>query len=238
MNLDNLCSLYEQEEDLRNRALDLVAADNRLQLHMSVIGGAMNLADVFRQFPFAEDDVKAIQILAMRTFNALGASLKLALSGYGQNSYVIMRGILETIFLLNLFDEDRTRIERWRCANEREQREQFYPVAVRRALDNRDGFQERKRQEHYDLFSKLAVHPTMESVVMMRPQQGGDAQSMPFIEPEYLARVLGEMGRLAMMFGDILDRFFPATYVDVDQVRAGYENTLERWLEAWSGHFQ
>ena len=144
--LDNLSGLYTEEEKLRVKALELVSRDSQLELHVSVIGNAMNLADLFRQLPTDDEDMKVIQMLGMRTFNAFGSSVKLALSGYGQNSALIMRVILETVFLLDLLEDDRSLIERWRCASEKESKNKFGPAAVRKALDVRDGFQERKRR--------------------------------------------------------------------------------------------
>ena len=51
LSLDNLSGLYTEEEKLRVKALELVSRDSQLQLHVAVIGNAMNLADLFRQFP-------------------------------------------------------------------------------------------------------------------------------------------------------------------------------------------
>ena len=132
--LDNLRALHAEEEKLRLKALGLVARDSQLQLHISVIGNAMNLADLFRQFPTDDEDMQAIQLLGMRAFNAFGSSLKLALSGYGQSSALIMRLILEIVFLLELLEGDRSLIERWRCADEKERKEKFWPAPVRNAL--------------------------------------------------------------------------------------------------------
>ena len=140
--IDNLSSLYAEEEKLRVKALELVAHDSQLQLHITVIGNAMNLADLFRKFSTDDEDMKAIQMLGMRTFNAFGSSLKLALSGYGQNSALILRLILETVFLLELLEGDRSLIERWRCADEKLIKEKFWPLPVRKALVDcrRDSF--------------------------------------------------------------------------------------------------
>ena len=234
---ENLSNLYAEEEQLRVKALELVARDIQLQLHISVIGNAMNLADLFRQFPTDDEDMKEIQILGMRTFNAFGSSLKLALSGYGQNSALIMRLILETVFLLELLEGERSLIERWRCADENERRKKFWPKSVRKALDERSGYEGKKRDRHYKLLSELAGHPTMNSVCMMRPGQDGDAQGMPFVEQGVLKDVLFEMGRLALMFGDILDHFFFKTWVDGHQARAGYKCARKSWLEVWNPHF-
>ena len=88
---DRLRSLYDQEEFLREKALAIVARDDSLSLHVRVVEQAMDLADLLRQTPTESEDLKVIQILGMRAFNAFGAAFKLALSGYGQNSALIMR---------------------------------------------------------------------------------------------------------------------------------------------------
>ncbi len=227
----NISRLHDEEENLRKRALEFVASHSRLQLHISVIHNAMDLADLFRQFPTDDEDVKLIQVLGMRTFNAFGASLKLALSGYWQNSALTMRDILETVFLLDLFKGDRTKIERWRLANERERKKEFSPFKVRKALDDQDGLQDKKREERYKRFSILAAHPTMSSVDMMRPQRDGNAVSGPFFAPRFLDAVLTELGCLAVEVGDVLDRSFPETWVDVLQVRAAYARSRKHWLD-------
>ena len=227
---DNLRTLHEQEEFLRERVLELIAADRRLELHVGVVENAMDLADLFRQVPTEDEDMKVIQVLGMRTFNAFGASLKLALSGYGQNSALIMRDILETVFLLNLFSGDRTLIGRWRVADDKTRQRDFSAVAVRKALDERDGFQGTKRAEVYRMFCELAAHPTMKSVFMMRPQKDGDAVTGPFIAADSLEAALSEMGRLAVQVGEVLDHFFPETWDDVRSAREDYERGPQIWL--------
>ena len=100
---ENLQGLYTQEQFLREKALEFIEQDAQLQLHLLMIERAMDLADHLRQLSTDDENIKVIQMLGMRTFNAFGASLKLALSGYIQNSALIMRDVLETAFLLSLF---------------------------------------------------------------------------------------------------------------------------------------
>ena len=115
----NLARLYAGEEQLRDRAISIVAGDVSAQLHLASIEAAMDLADVLRQYDTADEDLKVIQVLGMRTFNAFGASLKLALSGYSQNSVLILRDVLETVFLIDYFSSDRSLIERWRLSDKK-----------------------------------------------------------------------------------------------------------------------
>ncbi|WP_316178353.1 MULTISPECIES: hypothetical protein [unclassified Bradyrhizobium] len=172
---ENLTRLHSAEQLLRQKACSMIAADPRLQLHLSVTEAAMDLADSLRTFSTNDEDLKVAQILGMRTFNAFGASIKLTLSGYHQNSALILRDVMETVFLLDLFAGDRPLIERWRFADKKARMKDFSPVKVREALDARDGFTSKKRFEMYELFSELAGHPNMKSAWMMRRQKDGDA---------------------------------------------------------------
>lgn len=230
---ENLALLHRCEEELRQRALETVAGDPRLVLHLVVIEEAMDLADTLRRYETSDEDLKVIQMLGMRTFNAFAASLKLALSGYGQNGALIMRDILETIFLLDLFKGDRAAIQRWRLADKRKRMKQFSPVRVREALDARDGFTGKKRAEVYELFSERAGHPNMKSVFMMRPQKDGDAVIGPFIEVGALGAVLAELGRLAVQAGEILTPFFPAAHAQ--ESRRSFAAARLKWLSTFYG---
>ena len=230
---ENIQRLHAHEEELRGKAQEVVENNHRLYLHLVVVERAMDLADVLRQYPTEDEDMKVVQILGMRVFNAFGASVKLALSGYGQNSALIMRDILETVFLLDLFRGDAAAISHWRHADERERRKRFSPFLVRKALDARDGYQSKKRAEHYRLLSELAAHPTMKSVFMMRPQKEGDAVNGPFIEESSLEAVLSEMGRLGMQVGEVLDHFFPETWASGLPARKAFAIVHQLWLDTF-----
>jgi hypothetical protein len=208
----NLASLHREEEQLRQKARLLIADDPRLQLHLAVTEAAMELADALRQLATSDENLKVVQMLGMRTFNAFGASLKLMLSGYHQNGALVLRDLLETAFLLDLFGGDRSLIERWRLSDKKARMKDFSPVKVREALDSRDGFTSKKRFETYEMFSELAGHPNMNSHLMMRPEKGGDAVIGPFMEFTTLRAGISEMGRLAIQVGEKLDLFFPVDW--------------------------
>jgi hypothetical protein len=187
---ENLVSLHKQEEQLRSKAIELIAADPRLQLHMITTERAMDVANTFRKLPTDDEDLKVPQILGMRLFNAFGASTKLALSGYHQNAAQILRDVLETVFLLDLFGGDHSAISRWRLADRKTIRNEFSPVKVRDKLDKRYGHTTRKREELYRLFSELAGHPTMKSAFMLQPKKNGDAVIGPFMAKPSLDAVV------------------------------------------------
>ncbi|MGJ5135700.1 hypothetical protein [Bradyrhizobium oligotrophicum] len=227
---ENLTRLHSAEQLLRQKACSMIAADPRLQLHLSVTEAAMDLADSLRTFSTNDEDLKVAQILGMRTFNAFGASIKLTLSGYHQNSALILRDVMETVFLLDLFASDRPLIERWRFADKKARMKDFSPVKVREALDARDGFTSKKRFEMYELFSELAGHPNMKSAWMMRRQKDGDAVIGPFIEATALEAVVSEMGRLAVQVGEKLDQFFPANWDQGLPSRLAFAQLKQTWI--------
>lgn len=232
---NKLGALHMGEQGLREKAEAFIAENPKLQLHLTIVEHAMDLADWFRKIPINDEDLKVLQIMGMRTFNAFGASLNLALSGYFQNSALIMRDILETVFLLNYFSGDRAEISRWRLADKAVRKRQFAPVHIRTALDKRDGFTERRRQKAYEMFCELAAHPTMQSDYMMRPNKDGDAVIGPFMEITGLDAVLSEMGRLAVQVGTILAVFLVDYGNIAAAARKAFDHDMHRWLKEFYG---
>ena len=102
------------------------------------------------------------------------------LGGYSQNSAMILRDILETVFLLDYLEKDRSKIARWRTASDRERRKEFKPVAVREALDKRDGFTSGRREKLYKELCELAGHPTPSGFAMLRSTGMDDHRCGPF----------------------------------------------------------
>jgi hypothetical protein len=230
---ENFRRLHAGEEELRNNALDLISKNEHLQLHIGIVEAAMDLSDVFRQFPTADEDVKVIQILAMRIFNEFGASFKLALSGYNQGSALILRDVIETVFLIDYFRTNRSSIKQWRFADEKKLKDNFSPVKIRKALDARDGFTDKKRESIYKLFSQLAGHPSMKSAFMMRPKKDGDAVIGPFVEATTLEAVISEMGQLAVQFGEKIDHFIPVEWTYALPSRLAFAEKKNLWIRTF-----
>jgi len=229
---NNLDSLYEQERFLREKFIAIIENKPKLSLHLHAIERAMSLAQIMVNYPENDEDFKVIKMLSIRMFNAFGASLTLISSGYHQNSGLVMRDILETVFLIDLFKTDHTAIERWRLADKKKQREEFSPAAVRKALDERDGAHTKKRAEVYKMFSELAAHPNMHSQHMLRPEKGGDIVMGPFMEGTTLEAGVSELGRLAIQAGEIMNAFLPGGW-DHENVRANFARIKKEWIETF-----
>lgn len=226
---ENLQRLHHAEQELRDQSLEIIR-HNDLGLHLMVVELAMDVADTLRKFPTHDEDLKVGQMLGMRIFNAFASSLKLALSGYIQNSTLLMRDILETIFLLDLFKGEPSLIKEWRFADKQQIKKKFSPIQVREALDKRYGHTAKKRAELYQLFSELAAHPTMKSALMMRPGIGGDAVIGPFVDKGALEAQLSEMGRLAVQAGETLISFIPSWWGPATECRRSFDEAKVEWL--------
>lgn len=203
-----LLGLLAREHELRQKALAVVAKDNDLILHLAVAEAAMDLTDWLRKCPDDTDDGRVVTKLFMRVFNSMASSMSLMLTGYYQSSAMIMRDILETVFLLDYFSRDRTLITLWRTCDPKTRDREFKPFSVRVALDNHDGFTERKREAMYKMFCDLASHPSPNGLAMLHPT-GMDAVSGPFLDPETLKATVSELGRLAIQVGTTVPAFLP-----------------------------
>lgn len=228
---ENLRTLHQNEEFLRQKSNEIIRKDADLQLHLQTTEAAMDVADTLRKHPTNDEDLKVKILLGMRVFNAFASATKLTLSGYHQNAALILRDVLETTFLVDYFNRVPAKIKAWRFADEKQIRNEFSPVTIRKALDEMDGFEGQKRAEHYKLFSQLAAHPTMKSSWMMRPEKDGDAMIGPFIGHLSLAAVLGEMGRLAVLSGNTIMLSFPENCEDGLLTRQSFNLKAKEWIE-------
>jgi hypothetical protein len=230
----NLIALHFEEEKLRKKTIDLLNNNKALQMHLSMIETSMDVTDIFRQYETDDEDLKVIQFLGMRVFNAFSASIKLCFSGYYQTSLLILRDVLETVFLIDLFRGDRKLIETWRNADKTVRLKKFSPVKVRESLDKRDRCSDMKRKQKYDLFSELAAHPTMQSVQTMRPNENGDAVSGPFLEKRMVEAVVSEMGKLAAQIGVLFFAFIPNNFYQKAPTMLHFDKIIKSWMAEFS----
>ena len=156
---DNLISLHKQEEELRAKSLAAIEADPALSEHWTFVAEAMNAIYAFtHDHVHGSEDELTLQYLGIRLFNAAGASVKLALSGYYQKAFHQVRDIIETSFLVDYLSTYPEKIENGDVRTRSSALAQFGANAVRNALDKRDGYTSGGRKKIYDQISELASH--------------------------------------------------------------------------------
>jgi hypothetical protein len=157
--IDNLTSLHEHEEKLRVRSVAAIEGDAALSDHWHLVAEALNVIYAFTHdhSPGSENEL-TLQYLGIRLFNAAGASVKLALSGYYQKAFDHLRDVIETSFLVDYLSTYPEKIGEWKGADKKKRISKFGPGIIRIALDKRDGYASGERKRIYDLISELASH--------------------------------------------------------------------------------
>jgi hypothetical protein len=190
---ENLHSLHRREEELRAKSLAAIQGRPDLTDHWVLVSEAMNVIYAFaHDHPHQSDDELTLQLLGIRLFNAAGASIKLAMSGYYQKAFDQVRDILETYFLVDYLTMHPGKIAEWKVANTQTRLDHFSPSAIRKALDHRDGYTSRERKRIYDLLSESASHASYRgfSLFMNETNLG---EISPFFDDKKLAVWLSEL---------------------------------------------
>lgn len=232
---DKFISLHHGEEKLRAESLRRIAAKPDLRLHATIIEQGQDLLHVLiHDEKHTDEDDLTIRLLGIRLFNATASTLKLLLSGYYQNATFQLRDLLETSFLLDYFLTDGALIGEWFMADKKIRTSKFAPVKVRVALDDRDGFTERKREAHYNMLCELAAHPTAMGFQMLRPD-GVDAHCGPFIEEKTMGAVLAELAKIHVHAVMIFTRFITWKTSAVAEKKIDFMDAQGRWFSHFLG---
>ena len=157
--IENMTSLHKHEEEIRAKSLAAIKASTELSQHWAMVSEAMNLIYAFaHDHPHESDDEMTLQLLGIRLFNAAGASVKLALSGYYQKAFDQVRDVLETYFLVDYLTTYPEKIQEWKAADKKKRISCFGPGIIRTALDKRNGYNSGARKKIYDMISEYASH--------------------------------------------------------------------------------
>lgn len=194
---ERLAQFHLGEEALREKSCSLIAKKSILRAHLDLVECAMDLINVLRMAGSNDEDDKVVQILGMRIFNDLASAVKLALSGYSQTAAMILRDVLETVFLIDQFRGDADSISQWRMADASNRWKLFSPRKVREHLDRRDGFEGKKRGAAYRMLSTLAAHPTMEGRRHASTQRDGKCSHGPIYRRRNATSRFGRNGKVS-----------------------------------------
>ena len=231
-NFPKIHHLHKAEELVRTQNIDHIQSNEILSFHIHMIEKSMDLIDYFsRQYESENDEQKTIQILGLQIFNQSASALKLILSGYYHASISVKRSLLETMFLLDYFSTDNALIKEWN-KNDKKTRKQggkFSPTEIRIKLDDRDGFENKKRHQHYERLCELGTHPTPTSFVMLKPIPEGDFYCGPFFAPIMTKGSIEELALVAIQIAGHFSQFFKAKKLDDYRVTISFMETQDLW---------
>ena len=191
---DNLTSLHKhEEEEVRARSLTAIEANATLSDHWNLIAEAMNVIYAFsHDHPHESENELTLQYLGIRLFNAAGASIKLALSGYYQPAFHQVRDVIETYFLVDYLSTYPEKIDEWRRADKK-RIAHFGPAFIRKALDKRGGYTSGERKRIYDLISEAASHASYRGMSLITTGPDNMVRVGPFFDEDKLTVWLNEM---------------------------------------------
>ncbi|MBB6469475.1 hypothetical protein HNQ96_005365 [Aminobacter lissarensis] len=229
---ENLKLLHTGEEVAWQKSIATIEADPDLSLHLAMIECVMDLLQFYRMaYDEKDEDQLIVKLLGARIFNDLGASIRLILGGYYQAAGLPTRDILETGFLLDYFSTDPALIQKWKAVPEEKRNKEFNQAKIREVLDKRDGYEGKKRYEHYKLLSAIAAHPTFAGFTMLRPEPGADAHMGPFFVPNLLTATIQELVKVTMTAWENFKWFFKPETLPQFRATLRYLEMSSEWVE-------
>jgi hypothetical protein len=228
--LDNLRSLHEHEEKLRDESLKFIADDPTLSEMMCLATNAMGVLFGFvHDHKAKSDDDLTLQYLGIRLFNTAGASIKLALGGYAQQALGHTRDIVEVAFLLDYLKSNPHEIVVWKNADVNTLKRRFGPLQIRIALDGRDGNKERKRQKTYAILSENASHASFRGFVLTT--KDGAGQVGPFFDGIKLQAWVHEITLRIVPAAELLGVHFKNPPAEVAALFKSFRKQSLEWLQ-------
>ena len=233
---DNLTSLHKHEEELRARSLAAIEADAPLSDHWNLVAEAMNAIYAFTHDHAHESENElTLQYLGIRLFNAAGASVKLALSGYYQKAFDQVRDVIETYFLVDYLSTYPEKIDEWKRADKKKRISHFGPGVIRNALDKRDGHTSGQRKKIYDFISELASHASYSEISLTTTGPANMAQVGPFFDEKKLATWLQEIAMRLSHAAVILASNPEGSDLKLLMTRKHYLEVINKWWSKYRG---
>jgi hypothetical protein len=233
---DNFGTMHKHEEEVRAKSLVAIEADAALSEHWTLVAEAMNILYAFaHDHAPASDNELTLQYLGVRLFNASGASVKLALSGYYQKAFDQVRDLIETYFLADYLATYPQKIDEWKRADKKKRISHFGPGFVRNALDKRDGYTSGERKKIYDLISELASHASYPGMSLTATGSANLVQVGPFFDERKLSTWLQEMALRLSHAGVVLVSNAEGRDTALLAARAHYLEAVNKWWSKYRG---
>ena len=228
----NFDLLHQGEEGIREQSKAAIMVSPDLTAHITTIEPAISvLRHVILRDERKDQDDLTVRLLTIRLMNDITSALKLLMAGYYQNSTLIQRDVVETVFLLEDFDKDRSLIALWRDSDEKDRKKKFGPVEVRKRLDAFYGHTQNKRAEAYKLFCELAAHPHPKGFAMLRAAGSDLHNAGPFFDETALKATLSELARSTIQCLEVVSAFFAFASREDREIQFAAFFAKLQWME-------
>lgn len=209
-----------------------VLASPEMRDHVAIINSALDLiSSIPNRIPHANEDELVVQRLIVRCFNAGAAAMRLTRCGYYQQAFGLVRDIIETTFLLDLFSRVPKEIRQWRTLPAKDREKRFAPFMVRKKLDDFDPNTKSLRGEIYKRFSTYASHPTPEGAAIISPDMM--TKIGPFPDELRLLSVLQELAKHLSYTGVVAGMHVRNDDPTAIGLKTAYLVPLNSWLKKY-----
>jgi hypothetical protein len=199
-------SLWDEGDELIKWAIQMIEEAPYLSDQLEIIETYMDCVQAVRKFCRKSDRHTALVGLFIRTFDNLGHGLRASFSGNYSGCAMYARDSIETSFLLDYLMDQEGRPEQWLNSSQEEIRKNFNTAEIRKYLDERDGFTEQKRKQHFQMLSTLGAHPTPQAFAL-RKDGSNLINCGPFKHKELLIECVQETAKCALLLTDKIRRF-------------------------------
>lgn len=208
-----------------------VLADVVLQKHVQMINRTLDFLDrSLRVHSHQSDDELMVHRLAIRCFNSGAAALRLARCGYYNQCISMVRDIMESTLLLDLFKREPKAIAIWRTASSTDREKNFAPVKVRlrlEDLDKQDGVGPLRRDATYKRFSTYGAHASPEGFVLISPDTM--TQIGPFPDAARMKAMVEEIVKYLTFAGVVFAGHLPQGNVASIKLRTSFYEAASQW---------
>lgn len=227
-------SLYLVDESLIVAQNDAaVLADAALRKHIQMINRNLDFIDkVLRAHAHRSDDELMVLRLAVRCFNSGAAALRLARCGYYSQCLALIRDIMESTLLLDLFKREPTTVARWRTASATDRERNFGPIKVRlelEKLDKQNGGSPLRRDITYKRFCTYGAHPSPEGFVLISPNMM--TQIGPFPDTGRMKAMVEEIVQHLTFATIVFSSHIPNEDLALMQMKADFYSATNRWAD-------
>lgn len=229
---DNLVTLHQHEEAVRVEALGAITGDAHLSIQLQAVHDVIDhLTLLARLDSVPGTDRHTLQLVGIRAVNFLASALKAGLSGYFQVAFSLLRDLLETANLIDLFLTDTSLVAVWKTADKKTHNRLFKPVLVRQALEKHPQYVGQNRQPKYQLLSNYASHPTYTGFALLSGD--GSPKIGPFFDVKLLRALLEDMGQLGAHAALNLSMAIQTDEVGALRAKSVFVEKLGKYWSTW-----
>lgn len=222
------------EDEIRNQTAIYIRSDAELTDHAAMLDAVIVFISDLIEASIEENESElVVQRLWIRYLNSIIGGYSLIRSGIYQQGMMLIRDIVETTFLLDLFRREPSKILEWTNSTVKDRMKNFSPLRIREQLDCMDSFEGRKREKQYKFLSNFGTHPTPEGFQVFSPNM--QSKIGPFADHERFKACMQDLVKHTVYCASIICVACPTKNDDITLVKDNFLECAREWREKYMG---